>query len=253
MKSILKQKKAFTLIELLVVIAIIAILAAMLLPALAAAKRKAQRISCVNNLKEATLAFKIWANDNGDRYPQRISSVQGGSLEYVYEGNTTPSQPYNPGQTFVCMSNEVNAPKILFCPSDNGSGNAAATNFFQFRSTFVSPSHILSYFHGGDATEADPQTVLMGDRNIGTTASSSTVQPANSMNTMSGSGGDPQWNSETSGGYACMAWTASDLHFRAGNLSLADGSVQQETISGLRTALINGTNTTATPWYNFPQ
>jgi prepilin-type N-terminal cleavage/methylation domain-containing protein len=263
MKRILKSKKAFTLIELLVVIAIIAILAAMLLPALAAAKRKAQRINCVNNLKEMSLAFKIWAGDNGDKYPTAVLTASGGGEEYIVSANNqtaaatpTATAGFHPDRLFQCVSNEMSTPKILYCTSDSTGNHNYTTNF---PSLTYNPWLNMSYFVGGDATEDNPQSIIFGDRNIGSVGATASAAPTAmfGQTTPTAGGNAYQGNGST---YATAAllpfwgWTPNDLHLKVGNLGLTDGSVAQTTLSSFRSALLNQTNVVSTglPWFNCP-
>lgn len=189
----------------MIVIATLVVIGGLFFASLRRPAGRSPRITCVNNLKQVGVGYRLYATD-GDR-PQYSETNQAWNY-------------------FQVAGQEIGSPKVLICPEDPTRKKAA----LDFEQSAISLSdaayrdNALSYFYGVDSSEKKPGMILSGDRSLSTddTFQSGLLHV--------------KTNSP-------VKW-APGMHKGGGNIGLADGSVMQLTTEKLRTHVRTGTNGT---------
>ncbi len=224
----------FTRNELIVVLACVAVIVGLLVPAMSKPKRGRAWLRCMRNRKQIGLAFRIFANDNDDKYPFSVEGLRlydqdpkvrwKGGNPLVYNNMETETWHH-----IQVLSNELASAKVLICPEDRSRRDNEAIDFLQNEDSFAAVGRrnkALSYFVGLNANETRPNEILGGDRNI---AGPSSMGPALDESKPAIPGGVHQFGPNNSAG-ARRRWSShknNRLHEQGGYIFLADGSVQR--------------------------
>ncbi|MBN8249711.1 MAG: hypothetical protein J0L84_20005 [Verrucomicrobia bacterium] len=200
-----------TLGEVLAVIVALVVLFFMIMTPVSRASGKPKRLACVNNLKNIGLGLRVFADRHAGEFPMNVPASQGGTRELTEDASRL-------WQQFLVLSNDLASPARLVCPSDvrrTRAGRFPTSPTNAARGVVFGGNQNLSYFLGLNASDEFPDSILSGDRNI--TNRTGLLSPGRHVL----AAGAPLGFND-------------DLHGNAGNILLADGSVQQVTSGRLR-------------------
>jgi len=204
-----RHERALTFIEVMFVVVgllVLAVLAVVQVQCNRAKFDRAARIKCASNLKMNALGYKVFANDNDDRFPFSTTNALAGGNDHTLWLH------------FQVMSNDLGTAKCLTCPVDSERINSMKADFTSGPTGLASAGNAaVSYGGSLDASVTIPEAILLIDRNVVTNAWNLRGKVFLAMS----NGPAAEWDQR--------------MHKFCGNLALADGSVQQVSNAGLST------------------
>jgi prepilin-type N-terminal cleavage/methylation domain-containing protein/prepilin-type processing-associated H-X9-DG protein len=214
-KKLTKKSFRFSLIELMIVVSIIAILASLLLPALQIAREKARTITCLNNLKQLSLASSLYTNNYDGYYPPAY--YNSGVMHYAWDITVVgmvKNKNFKPGLLWQSSTISSEDSGIHQCPSFNGSDMWAGETFtgYNYNTSYIgndqgqAPAKLSQIRHPSE-------TAVFGDGGYagGSNANKFMRAPFGDRR-----GGDSGFSGRAAG-------TQHFRHIKQSNLSFADG------------------------------